>query len=149
MKYKRPKQGDIYKHFKGNLYEILTIAKHTETMEEMVVYKEVDGKNVYARPLDMFVSKVDHEKYPDALQEYRFELQNGYEKPSIIDFLDLKYAAEKIQYLETRKESLTEDFISLASQCLDFTENSGTFEERYQELLQYLRMVEKYEVRRN
>ena len=82
MNEQRPKIGDVYKHFKGNLYEVITIAKHTETMEEMVVYKELDGTNVYVRPLDMFLSKVDRTKYPDILQEYRFELQNEEDKPS-------------------------------------------------------------------
>ena len=58
---------------KGNLYEIIAIAKHTETMEDMVVYMEVDGEKSYARPLEMFISKVDKEKYPNVTQEYRFE----------------------------------------------------------------------------
>ena len=76
MGYKRPEKGDIYKHFKGNMYEVLTLAKHTETMEEMVIYQEVEGEQIYARPLDMFISKVDKEKYPEVEQEYRFQLQD-------------------------------------------------------------------------
>lgn len=148
MEYKKPKIGEIYKHFKGNLYEVLAIAKHTETMEDMVVYREVDGDAVYVRPLEMFVSKVDKEKYPEVLQVYRFELQDAKAKLSIVDFLDLSTSIEKIQYLETMKDSVTEEFIGLVAQCLDFVENDGTLEERYREVLQYLRTVERYEIRR-
>ena len=148
MKDLTPKKGEIYRHFKGNLYEVLAVAMHTETEEMMVVYQEVDGEKIYARPLDMFVSNVDKEKYPDALQTYRFELQKEQEVLSILDFLDLTLASEKRQYLETRKEAITEEFVGLATQSLDFVENDGTLEERYRALLQYLRTVERYEGRR-
>lgn len=148
MEFRIPKKGEIYKHFKGNLYEVLTIAKHTETMEDMVVYREVDGEKTYVRPLEMFVSKVDKVKYPDVLQMYRFELQDEKSKLSIMDFLDLSTATEKIQYLETMKDSITEEFIGIAAQSLDFVENDGSLDERYRALLQYLRTVERYEKRR-
>lgn len=65
--------GKAYRHFKGFIVRVLAVAKHTETNEMMVVYSCKDGV-YYARPLDMFLSKVDREKYPEAKQEYRFEL---------------------------------------------------------------------------
>lgn len=148
MEYRIPKQGEIYKHFKGKLYEVLAVAKHTETMEDMVVYKEAEGENVYVRPLSMFVSTVDKEKYPESLQVYRFELQDHTPELSIMDFLDCNTSTEKIQYLETMKESLTEEFIGLAAQCMDFVENDGTLDDRYHELIKYLRTLERYEIRR-
>lgn len=148
MELRAPKKGEIYKHFKGNLYEVIAIAKHTETMEDMVVYREVDGEKTYVRPLEMFVSKVDKEKYPEVLQTYRFELQDEKSKLSIMDFLDLSTVTEKIQYLETMKDSMTEEFVGIAAQSLDFVENDGSLDDRYRALLQYLRTVEKYEKRR-
>ena len=84
----RLKEGDIVQHFKREhcedkslyLYKILHIAKHTETKETLVVYQalysnENMGVNfgIYCRPYDMFMSEVDHDKYPEYTQKYRFE----------------------------------------------------------------------------
>ena len=66
----------IYKHFKGDYYLVEDIAKDSETKEEMVVYRRLyeDG-SLWVRPKDMFLSEVDHEKYPNVKQKYRMELQ--------------------------------------------------------------------------
>ena len=87
-------KGNIVKHFKREtiseeqlekepniyLYEIIGIARHTENKEEIMVYKPLyqtevmNGVDFVVRPLDMFMSEVDHTKYPNITQKYRFEL---------------------------------------------------------------------------
>jgi len=71
------KINGIYKHFKGDFYLVDGIAIHSETKEKYVVYRALYGETeVYIRPYDMFLSKVDKQKYPNVEQEYRFELQS-------------------------------------------------------------------------
>lgn len=67
-------QPGMYRHFKGNEYQVINIATHTETGEKLVIYKPLtDESLLHARPLAMFASEVDREKYPDVKQKYRFE----------------------------------------------------------------------------
>lgn len=169
MEYRIPKKGEIYRHFKGNLYEVIVIARDSETLEEKVVYKEVNGEAVYVRSLPMFVSFVDKEKYPDVTQEFRFELvpkaapqemkQNtvnvdvepeiqdkGYSM--IMQYLELDSVEDKMEYLLRAKDCITEEFISVVAQSLDFVESEDALPDRYDAILRYLRTVAKYESKR-
>lgn len=71
------KINGIYRHFKGDYYLVVDTATHSETNEEYVVYRRLYGNGtLWIRPKDMFLEEVDHEKYPNVKQKYRFELQN-------------------------------------------------------------------------
>lgn len=138
----RPIPGEVYKHFKGNLYRIVTIASHSETGEELVVYQALYGEyQVYARPLSMFVEPVDKEKYPEVLQNYRFEKVHELIQPVETEY---KMSSEKIaetsavaQVSENEKNITTKDVTEVSNGeefqldplVLEFLD-AGTYEER-------------------
>lgn len=67
----------VYKHFKGDMYLVEDVAYHSETKEPYVVYRRLYGDgSLWIRPKDMFLSEVEHEKYPDVTQKYRFQLMD-------------------------------------------------------------------------
>ena len=211
-----PVAGEVYRHFKGNLYEVVTIAVHTETSDRLVVYKSVDtpGK-VFARPVDMFLSDVDRLRYPFIKAKYRFTLvenekndvakiektiledlkdeitpdtNNVEQKPveeksdnnneRIVDnnketqvienldtddtakykedgtlvldpvveaILDAKEYTKKIENFQLLRGKCTEEMLTMLAISLDVQLTEGTIDDKYAQILQTLRMHEKYE----
>lgn len=96
-----PVAGQIYKHFKGNLYKVLAVAVHTESEEKLVVYQSVDNPDrVFARPLEMFMSDIDRFRYPLIRAKYRFTLVSEPEEET---------NGEETKEEETKEGTLNED----------------------------------------
>ena len=71
--------GGIYRHFKGHHVKVLACSIGTEYGEKIVVYEHLGDHTIWHRPLEMFLSEVDREKYPDVEQKWRFELVDASE----------------------------------------------------------------------
>ena len=132
---RRPKPGEKYRHFKNKLYQVITIAKHSETGEELVIYQALYGDfGVYARPLAMFVSEVDHEKYPQVQQKYRFELVED-ENQTAEDLVADAVATEKETEANTTDDAIVTDANADAEsqvepKLMEFLE-ADSFQEKY------------------
>ena len=169
-----PRPHEIYKHFKGNLYQIVTIAQHSETGEQMVVYQALYGEfKTYVRPLAMFVSEVDHARYPDVTQRFRFELQGKEQErqcvepslisdkeeaspmkeeaeldPLVLEFLDADTYGQRLNILSSLHHRITNDMITIMAVACDIEVNEGDPEERYEALRNCLLTLERFECNR-
>lgn len=126
---RRPMPGEFYRHFKNKMYQIVGIAIHSETREELVIYQALyDDFKIYARPLSMFVSEVDHVKYPEVTQKYRFEKVEM--EPKTVE----KTVVEEVKMKEepitpvVKEEEKTEE--SISDKMMDFLD-TNSWEEKY------------------
>ncbi len=145
-------KGQIYRHFKGNVYRIVCTAMHSETGEEMVVYEDVSGDHkTYVRPRDMFESPVDKVKYPDADQDQRFRLLSDEEaakcclNPLVEAFLDADEPSDRIDILRKLRDGITLDDIDIMSRVMDIDfDDKMDINARYELLYNNLCMREKF-----
>ncbi|MDW2797456.1 DUF1653 domain-containing protein [Clostridium boliviensis] len=169
-----PRPGEFYRHFKDKMYQVIAVAIHSETREKMVVYQALYGTfDVYVRPLSMFTSEVDHEKYPDVLQKYRFErvdlaaasdesqpeeeqkeettkketTKEEHDGPNknLLAFLDAETYYEKLEVLRTLKDKFTAEELLAICEIMDIGRADSEPEEKYYAVERYLELQIKYD----
>lgn len=163
-----PQSGERYRHFKNKLYQIVTVATHSETGEKLVIYQALYGDyQVYARPLEMFVSEVDHVKYPKVTQKYRFERVESTElkhveavnyeqktpadngvNPKLLAFLDTDDLEEKYEILLTMRSEVDDQLINNMAVTLDVVIPDGDVQMRYEQLKNCIKTKQRYEIDR-
>lgn len=164
-----PRAGEFYRHFKNKLYQVIAVAEHSETGEKLVIYQALYGSyKVYARPLSMFVSPVDREKYPDADQEYRFErvgvsgddqenssyLDEGQAShepqinPWLARFLDAEGYEEQISLLSRMRGEIGQRELDSLYLILDIPHIPGDEDMQIQMMIKHLETRQRYDGRR-
>ena len=158
--------GEFYHHFKNKLYQIIAVAIHSETGERMVVYQALYGDyKIYVRPYDMFVSEVDHEKYPDVVQKYRFERvepgkegQNeifpeseerngisGEPNPHLMRFLDAESYEVQMECLKYLEKSAGQSDLDSIYVVLDMKPLGGSIEDQVRGIRNFLSMQHHFD----
>lgn len=138
--------GTLMKHFKGMLYQVISIAIHSETREEYVVYQALYGDfKTFIRPLDMFLSEVDHDKYPEVKQRYRFEVYKPEKKveetTSRVNAVENSELDDMLQEIHLQHAIKTQENETVDTQqaLLDFLDARS-----YQDKLEQLDLMKKH-----
>lgn len=165
--------GELYRHFKGQMYQAIAVATHSETGEAMVVYQQLyGGFRVYVRPYDLFVSPVDKEKYPDATQEYRCERVRGSggpgpeeereavgddgeeagvadngpgPNPSLLRFLSAETPTERLASLKELASTASQSDLDSVYLILDMKREPGTIKEQVDAISRNLALQGRYD----
>ncbi len=158
-----PQPGERYLHFKNRLYEVKAIAYHSETMEKYVVYQALyDDYKTYVRPYEMFIDEVDRDKYPSVTQKYRFqyiapaEEKTEEETDAVQDaalageswldqILDAKTPEERYDIVCSIRGEITDRLIEDIATVMDISIPEGELEDRYKQLKDCMRTIQKYE----
>lgn len=174
-----PKPGQLYNHFKNKPYQVITVATHADTREEMVVYQALYGDyKCYIRPLESFLSEVDHVKYPDVKQKYRFELWSPASEPAVVSnhemdsvvnqeqketndgsenvsvneilikFLDSQSFYKKLEVITSNRKYMNDRLINDMAVSLDCTVDEGPLDQRIQGLITCLQAMCRFEDKR-
>ncbi len=167
--------GEFYRHFKNKLYQIITVAVHSETNEPMVVYQALYGDyQIYVRPYEMFVGEVDHVKYPDAAQKYRFErvvpggdggfadcteeallgdglfaaqkqTESRTPNPYFLEFLDAETYEKQMECLKYLAGTATQSELDSIYLVLDMKAQEGSIQEQTEAIGNYLSMQHHFD----
>ena len=152
-----PVPGEFYRHFKNRMYRIVAIAYHSETEEPMVVYQAQYGEEkVWVRPLAMFMEEVDHEKYPDVKQKYRFEKVEEGETDVVeytmspyllafFDAMDEKHYDKMLEALAKLSGHATQKEIDDICMVLDMQTVGDTVAEQIAEIRRHIQMLRKFD----
>lgn len=172
-----PKPQEMYRHHKGDIYQIRCLAKHGETGEMMVVYQAMyDTFQIYVISLSMFMKEIDVAVYPDAGQQYDFELISDIElasgsqlmstsepiaeekiqeadeqlniDPLVMEFFEADTYEQRLNILSALRHRITDDMINMMALAVDLEIKEGDVEERYEELKNCLLTFERYECNR-
>ncbi|MCI9623784.1 MAG: DUF1653 domain-containing protein [Lachnospiraceae bacterium] len=145
------KIGGYYRHFKDGLYQVTAIAVHSETEEQMVVYQAQYGEEkTWVRPYEMFAGEVDHKKYPEVKQKYRFEeVEEPTEvNPMLVRFLDLETYRDKLELFQSWAGYEDENLFESIAASLDIGLAAGSTQDKYRQILNCLKTMEHFETDR-
>lgn len=161
-----PRAGEFYRHKSGKLYQMITLAYHSETMEPLVIYQALyDEFKTYARPLSMFMEEVDgvkrfqkvrlkkEEKATPKVESVKEPIAEEPKKKAqtqdvLIEFLDAKDMKEKYDILRQKEDLISEVALDSIGLSLDFVLNSNNREGKIQEIKEFLSTKMKYEADR-